>query len=292
VSALRWALNHPLNRRRQTTTFLRWAFHNTRRRMTPRRDITLRFGNGLVDGPVDHPVINLILYVRGGYYDYEAMTALTFLLRPGQGFIDIGANIGPYSVMAGELVGAAGRVLAVEPLADQLVYLRRNLARIPASSIVCTAPLADARRSMSMVGAGATTHYLGESSAGSTVMTSTLDAELAAIGWQGTGDFAKIDIEGWEPAALLGAREWLASGPDGLILEANGLNRRCPVPWSEAVKVLRDHNMDFTWPNFETNSLHIFEDPGPESPFSDYLVLSPESRRLLEQGASLHSKAT
>jgi FkbM family methyltransferase len=292
VSALREVLAHPLNSRRRTTTFLRWAFHNGRRRITPNRDITLRFGNGLVDGPVDHPVINLIFYVRGGYYDYEAMTALTFLLRPGQGFIDIGANIGPYSVLAGELVGAAGRVFAVEPLADQLVYLRRNLARISAPSTVCTAPLADSQRPMSMVGAGATTHYLAESSRGSTVMTSTLDAELARIGWQSGGDFAKIDIEGWEAAALLGAREWLVSGPAGLILEANGLNRRCPVPWSEAVKVLRDHNMDFTWPSFETNALHIFENPAPESPFSDYLVLSLESRRLLEQGANLHPQAT
>jgi FkbM family methyltransferase len=289
VSALRWALDHPLNSPRKTRTFLRWAFHNTRRRATPNRNITVRFGNGLVDGPVDHPVINMIFYVRGGYYDYEAMTALTFLLRLGRGFIDIGANIGPYSVLAGELVGAAGRVLAVEPLADQLVYLRRNLARIPASSFLCTAPLADAPRPMSMVGAGATTRYLGESPGSSTVMTSTLDAELARIGWRVEGDFAKIDIEGWEPAALLGARGWLTSGPAGLILEANGLNRRCPVPWSEVVTLLRDHNMDFTWPSFETNRLHIFEDPPPESPFSDYLVLAPESRKVLEQGANLRT---
>lgn len=292
MSALHLVLDHPLNSGRRTTTFLRWAFHNTRRRITPNRDISLRFGNGLVEGPVDHPVINLIFYVRGGYYDYDAMTALTFLLRPGQGFIDIGANIGPYSVLAGELVGSAGRVFAIEPLADQLVYLRRNLARIPASISVCTVPIADAHRPMSMLGAGATTRYLGESSGDSTVMSSTLDAELDRIGWQSAGDFAKIDIEGWEPAAILGAREWLASDPDGLILEANGLNSRCPVPWSEAVKVLRDHNMDFTWPSFETNRLHIFEDPPPHSPYSDYLVLSPQSRRRLEESANLRAQAT
>ena len=79
-------------------------------------------------------------------------------------------------------------------------------------------------------------------------MTSTLDAELDRIGWQGSGDFAKIDIEGWEPAAVLGARRWLDSGPDGLILEANGLDSRSPVLWDEAVRMLRDHDMDFTWP--------------------------------------------
>ena len=286
MSALRLVLDHPLNRHRKATTLLRWAFHNARRRIIPKRDISLPFGSGLVDGPVDHPVINLIYYVRGGYYDYDAMTALSFLLRPGQGFIDIGANIGSYSVLAGGFVGPTGRVLAVEPLEDQLVYLRRNLARISASNSVCEAPLTDARHPMSMVGTGATTQYLSE---GSGVMTSTLDEELAKIDWQGM-DFAKIDIEGWEPAALMGARKWLASNPDGLILEANGLNRRCPVPWEKTVKLLRDHDMDFTWPSFTTGRLHVFEDPAPESPFSDYLVLSADSRRFLERQANLKTR--
>ena len=238
--------------------------------------------------------MNLIFSVRGGYYDYDAMTALTILLRPGQGFIDIGANIGSYSVLAAELIGAAGRVLAVEPLADQLVYLRRNLARIPTLSTVCTVPLADAQRPMSMVGDGATTRYLADLSGGpiaSTLMTSTLDAELAKIDWHSSGDFAKIDIEGWEPAAILGAREWLASGPDGLVLEANGLQKRCPVSWSAAVKLLHDHQMDFTWPAFATKTLHIFEDPASVSPFHDYLVLTAESRRRLEQGTDLIPQA-
>jgi hypothetical protein len=74
MSALHLALKHPLNSGRRPTTVLRWAFHNTRRRINPNRDISLRFGNGLVDRRVDHPVINLIFYVRGGYYDHNAMT--------------------------------------------------------------------------------------------------------------------------------------------------------------------------------------------------------------------------
>jgi FkbM family methyltransferase len=291
MSAFRWTITHPLNHHRLVISVLRWAFHNARRRIVPKRDITLQFSHSLIEGPVGHPVINLIYYVRGGYYDYEAMTALRFLLQPGQGFIDIGANIGSYSVLAGELVGAGGRVFAVEPLSGQLPYLSRNLSRIQASSTICTAPLADRQRATSLAGVGPTTRYLDESARSQRVMTSTLDAELARIGWQSGGDFAKIDIEGWEPAAVLGATRWLASGPDGLILEANGLNRRCPIPWTEAVDVLRSHDMEFTWPSFHTRSLRIFEDPPPVSPSADYLVLSRVARRRLERSASLHSKA-
>ncbi len=173
MSALRWTVTHPLNRDSRITSALRWAFHNVRRRIMTKRDVTLRFSNSLIDGPLNHPVINLIYYVRGGYYDYDAMTALSVLLRPGQGFIDIGANIGSYSVLAGELVGLGGSVFAVEPSADQTPYLHRNLSRIRASTTVCTVPLADKRRATSLTGSGSTTLYLRESPQGSTLVTST-----------------------------------------------------------------------------------------------------------------------
>ena len=228
MGALGWTVHHPLNRHRRLASALRWAFHNARRRLGPSRDITLRFANNSIEGPIDHPVINLIYYVRGGYYDYDAMTAMSFLLHSGQGFIDVGANIGSYSVLAGNLVGARGRIFAVEPLHDQISYLRRNLSHLQASSTIGTIPIADEARGTSLIGSGPTTHFLGGPSEASTVTTSTLDAELARIGWSSGGDFAKIDIEGWEPAAVLGATGWLASRPDGLILEANGLNESIP----------------------------------------------------------------
>ena len=165
MSAFRWTMNHPLNRGSKVSSLLRWAFHNTRRRVRPNRDITLKFAKSQIDGPIDHPIMNMIFYVRGGYYDYEAMTALTFLLRAGQGS-SIGANIGTYSVLAGELVGTGGRVFAVEPLASQLPYLRRNLSRMRAPSTVCTVPLADRERPMKLIGSDPTTHHLGGPSAG------------------------------------------------------------------------------------------------------------------------------
>jgi hypothetical protein len=115
-------------------------------------------------------------------------------------------------------------------------------------------------------------------------MTSTRDAELAGIGWQSARDFAKIDIEGWSQPPCWEPQGWLASDPDGLILEANGLSRRCPVSWAAAVDVLRNHNMDFTWPDFDAYSLPIFEDPPPVSPFLDYLVLSRDARSVCNEG--------
>ena len=50
-------------------------------------------------------------------------------LRPGQTFVDVGAHVGYFSVLASKQVGATGTVIAVEPEARNLDLLHRNLAR-------------------------------------------------------------------------------------------------------------------------------------------------------------------
>ena len=37
---------------------------------------------------------------------------------PGDGFVDVGANVGYYALLASELVGPEGRVVAIEPLPE------------------------------------------------------------------------------------------------------------------------------------------------------------------------------
>ncbi len=48
-------------------------------------------------------------------------------IRPGDTVVDIGANIGYYSVVAGKLVGEKGRVIAFEPDPVAASFIRKNL---------------------------------------------------------------------------------------------------------------------------------------------------------------------
>lgn len=48
-------------------------------------------------------------------------------LRPGDVFIDVGANIGYYSLLASKLVGDSGKVVSVEALPQIFVRLEQNL---------------------------------------------------------------------------------------------------------------------------------------------------------------------
>src|SRR5207253_4151635 len=61
-------------------------------------------------------------------YEPDVRAALRHFLKPGSVFLDCGANIGYFSVLAGGLVGPTGRVISVEANPVTLQRLQRNLA--------------------------------------------------------------------------------------------------------------------------------------------------------------------
>lgn len=61
-----------------------------------------------------------------GLHEVAEMGFVLHLLRPGDHFLDVGANVGSYTVLAGGAVGA--RVTAVEPVPETFAVLQRNVA--------------------------------------------------------------------------------------------------------------------------------------------------------------------
>lgn len=55
----------------------------------------------------------------------DVAKALRKILRPGDAFVDVGANVGMHTVLAAELVGIAGLVVAIEPGENALPDLRK-----------------------------------------------------------------------------------------------------------------------------------------------------------------------
>lgn len=62
-----------------------------------------------------------------GQYEKETFELLGHLLRPGMTFVDVGANVGFYTLFASQAVGPNGKVLSIEPLASVRKYLERNV---------------------------------------------------------------------------------------------------------------------------------------------------------------------
>lgn len=69
-------------------------------------------------------------------YDHPEMTFLDRYVRPGDTVLDVGANIGTYSLYLARRVGASGRVFAVEAEPKALGRLRHNIGRNHLGAVV------------------------------------------------------------------------------------------------------------------------------------------------------------
>jgi FkbM family methyltransferase len=71
-------------------------------------------------------VAKLIFAFRERYE--PELACLERVLSPGSVFVDVGANIGIYTLVASRIVGDTGRVIAFEPSAQSFPILQRNIA--------------------------------------------------------------------------------------------------------------------------------------------------------------------
>ncbi|HEV2282689.1 MAG TPA: FkbM family methyltransferase [bacterium] len=142
-------------------------------------------------------------------YETEMQAAIARIVAPGGVFFDVGAHAGYYSLLASQLVGAEGRVVAFEPDARNLGYLTEHLRLNNAGNVtVVEAAVADA--------SGAAQFAAEESSFGgalsaagsATVDTVTID-RLMDAGTVSPPTYLKIDVEGAEFRVICGARKVL-----------------------------------------------------------------------------------
>lgn len=137
-----------------------------------------------------------------GLHEFADMGFLLHLLRQDDLFIDVGANIGSYSILASAVCGS--RVIACEPDPDSARALRRN---VMASNVEDRVEIfegavgASSGRGRLSIGQDTTNRMLeGDQTAGREVNVISLDAVI--------GDrspmLIKIDVEGFEPEVIRG----------------------------------------------------------------------------------------
>ena len=161
-----------------------------------------------------------------GAYERGLVERLKSSLKPGMVFLDLGANIGYFSAIAAALVGANGRVFAFEPSPACFSRLRRNLSCF-------TRALSYDRAVSDENGPVWLRLHPHENGWGSLfpdrdlleriqVDSIRLDDWAQAVGLERL-DFIKMDIEGSEYAALLGARTLLGRFRPVVVAELNSV---------------------------------------------------------------------
>jgi FkbM family methyltransferase len=172
--------------------------------------------------------------------DYEPAEThfVKAVLRPGDVFVDVGANIGWFTLVASVAVGETGRVHAFEPRAETAAHLAKTVALNGLDGRVATYPygLSDSETSAVLVWASGT-----DNPGGSAVWSGDIPAnmEKQAIALRpldglglGRADVVKVDVEGAELRVFRGARETLARCRPYILSELSPamLQRACDAP--------------------------------------------------------------
>ncbi len=159
-----------------------------------------------------------------GYWEQWITNVFRDLVRPGMHVVDIGANIGWYSLIAAGLVGSAGRLTSFEanPAIAEILY--RNLmvngfldrARLEAKAVYSHNDQLDFQVYDRYMGSSSL-FATAESAATFNDTLTTLRVDAVSLdNFFPAGsrvDFIKIDAEGAEPHVLKGAKRLLAENP-------------------------------------------------------------------------------
>ena len=181
--------------------------------LKPKRDslqITLRDGLAIAVPATLSAVTSYVLLEQEEWFEKEVHFLRCFL-RPGMNAIDIGANLGIYSLLMARLAGPDGRIFAYEPgwQARDLLENSRNLNGLD-NLVIMGSAVSDCERDGRLAYAASTElRALATHGAGERVQITSLDAESAAHRWPKI-DFIKIDAEGEEERIVAGGRAFLA----------------------------------------------------------------------------------
>jgi FkbM family methyltransferase len=149
---------------------------------------------------------------RERIYEPHVTQYLRARLREGGVFVDVGANIGYFSLLAASLVHARGRVIAFEARADNVDLLRRSAERNSFAQIDLHAcAVAERASELAFHASGAVPsngRIVREEEAASRQLPRVRAVALDdVLGNAGRIDVVKLDIEGSEPRALEGMRD-------------------------------------------------------------------------------------
>lgn len=159
------------------------------------------------------PGDSLNLRIDGRYERFESDFVRRHL-KPGATFVDVGAHIGYYSVLAASVVGPSGRVVAFEPNPANAILWRANMERFGPAGVLYERA-ADERAMpaelfLSSGNSGDNRMFRSHGFRSIPIETTTIDETPECAG---IIDVIKIDTQGWELRVLAGAAATIARSP-------------------------------------------------------------------------------
>ncbi|MBK8034016.1 MAG: FkbM family methyltransferase [Chloroflexi bacterium] len=166
-----------------------------------------------------------------GYQSRNELLLLNRLLSPDMTFVDIGANMGEFTLFAAKRL-TNGQVIAFEPQPSLYQLLQENIALNHFQQVrTYNLALADQPGTLTMYTSTDAVAHAGVNEGLASLFQSTERAEVVGevavelldtlLEHEPRIDFIKLDVEGAEPLVLRGAKKLLAKHKPQILMELN-----------------------------------------------------------------------
>jgi FkbM family methyltransferase len=194
-----------------------------------------------------------------GNYEYAETRFVLDHLSAGDHFIDIGANVGWFTLLAARKVGATGKVTSFEPRTTIFKMLQRSVLENGLSNVVTlhNCALGDTKRTMWLTWAtdtlnGGEAHLSDRPSQNAACSEATSVQTLDDMALWPKVAVVKIDAEGAEPIIVRGAQRFLQRDRPIVVCEVNQMQLGA---FGASIHELLDafHRLDYSCHNLRTD---------------------------------------
>jgi FkbM family methyltransferase len=207
TGVLRFVWRHPANSGQRVRAVLRAIGYQARVRLLRRRAVARLGDRSLLWVDAHRTAASKVIYANPP--DLPEMLVWRRVLRDGGLFVDVGANVGSYTILAAEL---GAEVIAVEPAVDTFGLLSENIAlngyRVQAVQAAAGRQCGTARFTSGL-------DAVNRLAADGPAVTELVTVDSLVGDRQVTG--MKVDVEGFEIDVLHGAARALTERRIGLI---------------------------------------------------------------------------
>jgi FkbM family methyltransferase len=205
-------------------------------------------------------------------------------LQPGDTFLDIGANVGHYSLIASAY--SKCKVIAIEPIPNTYTQLINNLERNQLQHKVnaLNIGLGDKNGKLFFTNSQFTTNKVSKDNTGIEVAVKTADQ----ITQDHTINAVKIDVEGYEWFVLKGAKQLLQSSSlNIIIIELNESGKYFSISDEQIVALLNENGFNQYEYDIANNSLIPLEHKNKKQFNTVFVKNIQQATQRLQQSNSL-----
>lgn len=250
INILKHLINHPLNKSNKIAAIVRFLKWQVGSRLVPGDVIYKWVNNSKIITRSGETGVTGNIYC--GLHEFPDMAFLLHVLREGDLFVDIGANVGSYTILASSAVGARGYCFEPVPSTYERLMANIRLNDLGEHVISLNVALGNSRGEIFFSSdQNCMNHVIANNEIDKSkiiVNVSTLDEELKDVPF-----LMKIDVEGYETPALEGAKNTLKNEElCAVIMELNGSGNRYGFDESNILEMMTNYG-------FKTYSYKPFE---------------------------------